>query len=181
MPKEQGRKLVAQNRKARHDYHIDDVFEAGLVLTGTEVKSLRAGHAILVDGFAHIRDGEAWLAGVHIPEYTEGTWTNHEPRRERKLLLHRAEILRLIGKTKEGGITLVPIALYFKDGKAKVEIALGPRQEVLRQAAGARREAVQAGDAARAGPPQQRQGLLTPRPRRPATPAAPGKGVGATG
>ena len=125
MPKEQGRKLVAQNRKARHDYHIDDVFEAGLVLTGTEVKSLRAGHANLVDGFAHIRDGEAWLAGVHIPEYTEGTWTNHEPRRERKLLLHRAEIVRLIGKTKEGGVTMVPLALYFKDGKAKVEIALG--------------------------------------------------------
>ena len=124
MPKETGRKLVAQNRKARHDYHIDDVFEAGLVLTGTEVKSLRAGHANLVDGFAHIREGEAWLAGVHIPEYTEGTWTNHEPRRERKLLLHRQEIVRLIGKTKEGGVTLVPIALYFKDGKAKVEIAL---------------------------------------------------------
>ena len=95
------------------------------MLTGTEVKSLRAGHANLVDGFAHIRDGEAWLAGVHIPEYTEGTWTNHEPRRERKLLLHKAEITRLIGKTKEGGVTLVPIALYFKDGKAKVEIALG--------------------------------------------------------
>ena len=124
MPKEQGRKLVAQNRKARHDYHIDDVFEAGLVLTGTEVKSLRLGRASLVDGYAHIRDGEAWLAGVHIPEYTEGTWTNHEPRRERKLLLHRAEILRLIGKTKESGATLVPIALYFKDGKAKVEIAV---------------------------------------------------------
>jgi SsrA-binding protein len=124
MAKEQGRKLVAQNRKARHDYHIDDVYEAGLVLTGTEVKSLRAGHASLVDGFAHIRDGEAWLAGVHIPEYTEGTWTNHEPRRERKLLLHRQEILRLIGKTKETGVTLVPLALYFKDGRAKVEIAL---------------------------------------------------------
>ncbi|MGZ4274784.1 MAG: SsrA-binding protein SmpB [Solirubrobacteraceae bacterium] len=124
MAKEQGRKLVASNRKARHDYHIDDVYEAGLVLTGTEVKSLRAGHASLVDGFAHIRDGEAWLAGVHIPEYTEGTWTNHEPRRERKLLLHRHEILRLIGKTKETGVTLVPLSLYFKDGKAKVEIAL---------------------------------------------------------
>ena len=124
MAREQGRRLVAQNRKARHDYHIDDVFEAGLVLVGTEVKSLRAGHASLVDGFAHIRDGEAWLAGVHIPEYTEGTWTNHEPRRERKLLLHRSEILRLIGKTKESGATLVPLALYFKDGKAKVEIAL---------------------------------------------------------
>jgi SsrA-binding protein len=123
--KEQGRKVVAQNRKARHDYHIDDVFEAGLVLVGTEVKSLRAGQASLVDGFAHVRDGEVWLAGVHIPEYTEGTWTNHEPRRERKLLLHRQEIARLIGKTKEGGVTMIPLALYFKDGKAKVEIALG--------------------------------------------------------
>jgi SsrA-binding protein len=130
MPKEQGRKVVAQNRKARHDYHIDDVFEAGLVLVGTEVKSLRAGQASLVDGFAHVRDGEVWLAGVHIPEYTEGTWTNHEPRRERKLLLHRQEIVRLIGKTKEGGVTLVPIALYFKDGKAKVDkrVALAEKQ-----------------------------------------------------
>jgi SsrA-binding protein len=125
VPKEQGRKVVAQNRKARHDYHIDDVVEAGLVLVGTEVKSLRNGQASLVDGYAYIRDGEAWLAGVHIPEYTEGTWTNHEPRRERKLLLHRGEIARLIGKTKESGTTLVPLALYFKDGKAKVEIALG--------------------------------------------------------
>ncbi|MDQ1586600.1 MAG: SsrA-binding protein [Actinomycetota bacterium] len=124
MPKDTGRKVIAQNRKARHDYHIDDVFEAGLVLVGTEVKSLRAGQAALTDGFAHIKDGEVWLAGVHIPEYTEGTWTNHEPRRERKLLLHRREILRLIGKTKEGGVTMVPLALYFKDGKAKVEIAL---------------------------------------------------------
>ncbi len=136
MPKEQGRKLVAQNRKARHDFHIDDVYEAGLVLTGTEVKSLRAGHAQLVDGYAHIRDGEMWLAGVHIPEYTEGTWTNHEPRRERKLLLHRGEISRLIGKTKEGGATLIPLSLYFKDGKAKVEIALarGKRTFDKRQA-----------------------------------------------
>jgi SsrA-binding protein len=136
MPREEGRKLVAQNRKARHDYHIDDVYEAGLVLTGTEVKSLRAGHANPVDGYAHVRDGELWLAGVHIPEYTEGTWTNHEPRRERKLLLHRAEILRLIGKTKEGGVTLVPIALYFKDGRAKIEIALarGKRSYDKRQA-----------------------------------------------
>jgi SsrA-binding protein len=136
MPREQGRKVVAQNRKARHDYHIDDVLEAGLVLTGTEVKSLRQGRASLVDGYAYVRDGEAWLAGVHIPEYTEGTWTNHEPRRERKLLLHRGEILRLIGKTKEGGVTLVPLALYFKDGKAKVEIALarGKRSYDKRQA-----------------------------------------------
>jgi SsrA-binding protein len=124
MPKETGRKLIAQNRKARHDYSVEDTYEAGLVLTGTEVKSLRAGRASLVDGYALIRDGEAWLLGVHIPEYTEGTWTNHEPRRARKLLLHRSELLRLIGKTKEGGLTLVPLQLYFKDGRAKVEIAL---------------------------------------------------------
>jgi SsrA-binding protein len=124
VPKEQGRKVVAQNRKARHDYHIDDVFEAGLVLVGTEVKSLRAGQASLVDGFAHVRDGEVWLAGVHIPEYTEGTWTNHSARRRRKLLLHRDEIRKLIGKTRESGHTIVPLSLYFKDGRAKVEIAL---------------------------------------------------------
>jgi SsrA-binding protein len=124
MSKELGRKLIAQNRKAYHDYYIDDTFEAGLVLTGTEVKSLRAGHASLIDGFAHIRDGEAWLAGVHIPEYTQGTWTNHTPRRERKLLLHREQIQRLIGKTKEGNTTLVPLSMYFKDGRVKVEIAL---------------------------------------------------------
>ncbi|HUW78969.1 MAG TPA: SsrA-binding protein SmpB [Candidatus Nanopelagicaceae bacterium] len=124
MVKEVGRKLIAQNKKARHDYFIDDVFECGLVLTGTEVKSLRAGRASLIDGYATVRDGELWLAGVHIPEYTEATWTNHEPRRERKLLLHKREILRLVGKTKEGGVTLVPLSLYFKDGRAKVEIAL---------------------------------------------------------
>jgi SsrA-binding protein len=124
MPKESGRKLIASNKKARHDYHIDDVYEAGLVLTGTEVKSLRAGRASLVDGYALIKDGEVWLQGVHIPEYTEGTWTNHEPRRARKLLMHRQEIVRLIGKTRETGVTLVPLSLYFKDGRAKVEIAL---------------------------------------------------------
>lgn len=118
------RKLIAQNRKARHDYSIEDVFEAGLVLTGTEVKSLREGRASLVDGFATIDDGEVFLHGVHIPEYTQGSWTNHEPRRVRKLLLHRAEIGRLIGKTKESGLTLVPLSLYFRAGKVKVEIAL---------------------------------------------------------
>ena len=136
MVRERGRQMIAQNRKARHDYHIEDVYEAGLVLTGTEVKSLRAGRASLVDGYAVIKDGEAWLMGVHIPEYTEGTWTNHEPRRPRKLLLHRLEIQRLIGKTKESGLTLVPLALYFKDGKAKVEIGLarGKRQYDKRQA-----------------------------------------------
>jgi SsrA-binding protein len=115
---------VAQNRKARHDYHIDDVFEAGMVLTGTEVKSLRAGRASLVDGYAVVKDGEVWLHNMHIPEYTEGTWNNHEPRRTRKLLLRKDEIRRLIGKTQEQGLTLVPLAVYFKDGYAKVEIAL---------------------------------------------------------
>jgi len=122
--KETGRKLVASNRKARHDYHVEDVLEAGLVLTGTEVKSLRAGRASLVDGFASIDHGEAWLEGVHIPEYTEGTWNNHEPRRKRKLLLHRQEIARLAEATRERGLTIVPLSLYFLDGRAKVEIAV---------------------------------------------------------
>jgi SsrA-binding protein len=125
MVKPQGRKVVAQNRKARHDYHIDDTYEAGLVLTGTEVKSLRAGRASLVDGFADMSDGELWLRGVHIPEYTEGTWTNHEPRRARKLLLHRQEIDRLSARVQERGLTLVPLVLYFKDGRVKVEIGVG--------------------------------------------------------
>ena len=124
MSKETGTKLIAQNKKARHDYAITDTYEAGIVLTGTEVKSLRAGRASLIDSYATIKDGEAWLHGVHIPEYTEGTWNNHTPRRVRKLLLHRDEIARLIGKTREGGQTLIPLSLYFKDGKAKVEIAL---------------------------------------------------------
>jgi SsrA-binding protein len=124
MARERGRRFIAQNKKARHDYHIEDVYEAGLVLTGTEVKSLRAGRASLADGYATVREGEVWLHSVHIPEYTQGTWTNHEPRRPRKLLLHKQEIARLIGKTKESGLTLVPLSLYFKDGKAKVEIAL---------------------------------------------------------
>jgi SsrA-binding protein len=124
MAKETGRKLIAQNKKARHDYHILDTCEAGLVLTGTEVKSLRLGRASLVDGFAQLDGGEAWLHGVHIPEYTQGTWTSHAARRKRKLLLHRAEIDKLIGKTQESGHTLVPLQLYFKDGRAKVEIAL---------------------------------------------------------
>lgn len=124
MPKEQGRKLIAQNRKARYDYHVEDVFEAGLVLVGTEVKSLRAGRATLGDGFAEIHEGEAFLHGVHIPEYTQGTWTNHEPRRVRKLLLNRAEINKIDAKVKERGFTLIPLSMYFKDGRAKVEIAL---------------------------------------------------------
>lgn len=124
MAKESGRKVVASNRKARHDFHIDDTFEAGLVLTGTEVKALRAGRASLVDGFATVERGEAWLEGVHIPEYTEGTWTNHAPRRKRKLLLHRREIEELSRETQAKGHTIVPLSLYFVDGRAKVEIAL---------------------------------------------------------
>ena len=124
MAREQGQKLIAQNKKARHDYHIDDTFEAGLVLVGTEVKSLRAGRATLGDGFVDIDAGEAWLHGVHIPEYSQGTWTNHEPRRVRKLLLNRHEIDKIESKVKERGFTLVPLSMYFKDGRAKAEIAL---------------------------------------------------------
>ena len=140
MAKETGRKLIAQNKKARHDYAIEDVYEAGLVLTGTEVKSLRAGRASLVDAYANIKDGEVWLQNAHIPEYDQGSWTNHEPRRPRKLLLHRGEIAKLIGKTKESGLTLVPLSMYFKDGKAKVEIALarGKRAYDKRQTLAAR-------------------------------------------
>jgi SsrA-binding protein len=136
MTREQGRRLVAQNKKARHDYHIEETFEAGLVLTGTEVKSLRAGRASLVDGYAQVKDGEVWLHNVHIPEYTQGTWTNHEPRRTRKLLLRRGEIAKLTGQTTEKGLTLVPLALYFKDGYAKVELGLarGKRSYDKRQA-----------------------------------------------
>ena len=124
MAAEQGKKIVARNRRARHDYAIEDVLEAGLVLTGTEVKSLRAGRATLTDGFGQITDGEVWLHGVHIPPYIGGTWTNHEPRRIRKLLLHRKEIDRLARSTSEGGLTLIPLSLYFFDGKAKIELAL---------------------------------------------------------
>ncbi len=124
MPKEQGRKLIAQNRKARHDYHVEDTWEAGLVLMGTEVKSLRQGRATLVDGFAEVDDHEVWLHGVHIPEYTQGTWTNHAARRRRKLLLNKSEIAKIERKIGDKGYTLIPLALYFKDGRAKVEIGL---------------------------------------------------------
>lgn len=124
MPRETGRKVIAQNKRARHDYHVEDTFEAGLVLQGTEVKSLREGRASLVDGYASIDDGEAWLFNVHIPEYAQGTWTNHTAKRKRKLLLNRKEIDKLAAQTKEGGLTIVPLTLYFKDGRAKVEIAV---------------------------------------------------------
>jgi len=134
--KDSGRKVVASNRKARHDYAIEDVYEAGMVLVGTEVKSLRLGRSSLVDGFATVEGGEAWLEGVYIPEYVQGTWTNHEPRRRRKLLLHAAEIVKLSQATMEAGYTLVPLQVYFKDGRAKVEIAVarGKRNYDKRQA-----------------------------------------------
>ena len=120
-----GRKIIASNRKARHDYTILDTIEAGIALTGTEVKSLRSGRASLVDGFATITDDELWLRNVHIAEYAEGTWTNHAPRRVRKLLVHRMELDRLAGKLKEGGLALIPLSMYFMDGRVKVELGLG--------------------------------------------------------
>ncbi len=117
--------MIAQNKKARHDYLIEDTFEAGLVLMGTEVKSLREGRASLVDGFAEIdHHGEAWLLQVHIPQYLNGTWTNHETRRRRKLLLHKREIAKIEQRVDAKGMSIIPLSLYFKDGRAKVEIAL---------------------------------------------------------
>ena len=119
-----GDRVVAQNRKARHEYHVLQTWEAGIVLHGTEVKSLREGHASLADAFATVDDGEIWLRNLHIPEYHHGSWTNHPPRRNRKLLLHRNEIDNLVGKIRDGNLTLVPLSLYFSDGKVKVELAL---------------------------------------------------------
>jgi SsrA-binding protein len=124
MPREQGRKVVASNRKARHDYAILDTYEAGMALTGTEVKSLRAGRASLTDAFAEETNGEIFLRGMHIPEYTQGTWTNHEPRRVRKLLLNREEIRKMQGKLRDDGVTLIPLSVYFNNGYAKVELGL---------------------------------------------------------
>lgn len=124
MPRETGRKLIAQNKKARHDYHIGDTYEAGLVLTGTEVKSLRMGRATLTEAYATIDDGEAWLRNAHIPEYEFGTWRNHSTKRTRKLLLNRREIEKITKTLGDSGRTLVPLSLYFSDGYAKVEIAV---------------------------------------------------------
>jgi SsrA-binding protein len=134
--RETGRRLVASNRRARHDYAILKTFEAGIALLGTEVKSLRAGRASLVDAFAQERDGEILLYGLHIPEYGYGTWTNHQPRRTRRLLLHRVEINRIVEKLRDSGTTLVPLSLYFENGWAKVEIGLarGKRSYDKRQA-----------------------------------------------
>jgi SsrA-binding protein len=140
MAKDRGRKLVAQNRKARYDYHIHDTYEAGIVLSGTEVKSLREGRANLTDAYATVDDGEVWLRGAHIPEYTHGTWTNHSARRTRKLLLSRREISKIARELEDTGTTLVPLSLYFSNGYAKVEIALATGKRVYdkRQAIAAR-------------------------------------------
>ncbi len=140
--KEKGRKVIATNRRARHNYSILDTYEAGVVLVGTEVKALRDGKASLVDAFATIDDGEVWLRGLHIPEYGSGSWTNHTPRRSRKLLLHRREIDSLVGKIHDGNQTLVPLSMYFNDGRVKVELALAKgKQEHDKRADIARRTA----------------------------------------
>ena len=124
MPREKGQKVVARNKKALHDYHIGDRVEAGMVLTGTEVKSLRAGRATLVDAFATIDNGEVWLRNAHIPEYEFGTFSNHAAKRNRKLLLHRNQIGKLERQVGDSGRTLVPLSIYFSDGYAKVELAV---------------------------------------------------------
>jgi SsrA-binding protein len=126
-----GEKLIADNRRARHDYELLERFEAGLVLTGTEVKSLRDGRASLAQAFADVRDGEVWLVGAEIATYEQGNIANHEPSRDRKLLLHRGEIASLYGKVRERGLTLVPTRMYWKDGKAKVEIALARGKQTI--------------------------------------------------
>ena len=135
-----GKRIIASNRKARHNYSILDVFETGVALVGTEVKSLRDGNASLADAFATVDDGEVWLRNLHIPEYHHGSWTNHAPRRNRKLLLHRREIDMLMGKIRDGNLTLVPLSMYFLDGKVKVELALArgkqahdKRQDIARR------------------------------------------------
>ncbi len=117
-------KIVAENRKARHDYHIHETYEAGIALTGTEVKSLRAGKANLKDSYAHVENGEMMISQMHISPYEQGNIFNHEPMRKRKLLMHKKEILKLFGKTREKGYSLVPLKLYFTRGKAKLQIAL---------------------------------------------------------
>jgi SsrA-binding protein len=137
-----GEKLIADNRKARHDYELLERFEAGLVLTGTEVKSLREGRASLAQAYADVRDGEVWLVGAEIATYDQGNIANHVPTRDRKLLLHRGEISSLYGKVREKGLTLVPTRMYWKDGRAKVEIALARgKQTIDKRRDIARREA----------------------------------------
>jgi SsrA-binding protein len=144
MPRERGQKLVASNKRARYDYFIEDVYEAGIVLSGTEVKALREGKASLNDSYAVVDGGEVWLENAFIPEFSQGSWTNHATRRRRKLLLGKKEIAKLAGASKESGYTLVPISLYFKDGYAKIELGLGKgkksydKRETLKQKDAAR-------------------------------------------
>src|SRR2546430_9181899 len=126
---EKGVKAIAENRRARHDYHLLDRYEAGLQLTGTEVKSLRDGRVTLGQAYADLRDGEVWLIGAHIDEYAQGNLANHVPDRDRKLLLHRREIESLIGQGQEKGLTLVPTRMYFKNGRVKLELAVRPGKE----------------------------------------------------
>jgi SsrA-binding protein len=130
MARQAGEKLIVDNRRARHEYHLGDRVEAGLVLQGTEVKSLRGGEATLKQAYAEVRDGEAWLVGLHVPEYTEGNRANHDPDRPRKLLLHRREIERLASGVAEKGFTVVPTKVYFRDGRVKVELALAKGKEL---------------------------------------------------
>ena len=122
--KNEGTKIACENRKARHDYFIHDTFETGLVLQGTEVKSLRAGKANLKDSYGEIKNGEVWVQNMHVSPYEQGNIFNHDPLRPRKLLMHKAEIVKLFSKTREKGFTLVPLKIYFKKGKAKLELAL---------------------------------------------------------
>jgi len=124
-----GQKLIADNRRARHDYHLSDRIEVGIELTGTEVKSLRDGRVVLQGAFGDIRDGQAYLVGAHIAEYAQGNVANHDPDRDRRLLLHRREIDRLAGVTRERGVTLIPTRLYFKDGRVKLELAVARGKE----------------------------------------------------
>jgi SsrA-binding protein len=130
MARPSGEKLIIDNRRARHEYHLSDRVEAGVVLMGTEVKSLRGGEATFKQAYAEVRNGEAWLVGLHVPEYVEGNSANHDPDRPRKLLLHRREIERLASSVAEKGFTLVPTRLYFKDGRVKVELALAKGKEL---------------------------------------------------
>lgn len=122
--KTQDRSVLATNRRARHDYHILETYECGVVLVGTEIKSLREGKVSIADAFATVDDGEVWLRNLHIPEYSLGSWTNHSPKRTRKLLLHRREIDSLMGKVRDGNRTLIPMQLYLKDGRVKLELGL---------------------------------------------------------
>ena len=129
--KTQDRSVLATNRRARHDYHILETYECGVVLVGTEIKSLREGKVSIADAFATVDEGEVWLRNLHIPEYSMGSWTNHSPKRTRKLLLHQGEIRKLIGKTQEKGLTLVPLRVYLKRGKVKVELGVARGKKLI--------------------------------------------------